>query len=277
LTIIRADRGWFRFDVRTLWRYRDLLWLFVRRDLILRYRQTFLGPLWLIIQPLTMTGVLTALVKITAWLPTDGQPPPLFFMSVLTVWTYFSQVVLKIGHVFMDNEYIFRRIYFPRLIAPLAISISDVFATVIQLLIISVLLLYYVVFGHLHPPPPFGIVLILLSMVQLVAFSLGVGLLIASTTAKYRDLATATPFLLQVGLFLTPVIYPFSAIPQQFRILACALNPLAAVSDMWRMAVLGSGALTLAEWAASVASTVLVLALGVLAFQHVERTAADTI
>ena len=274
ITIIRPGDGW--SPRLRLWRYRDLLWSFVLRDITVRYRQTILGPLWLIIQPLAMAGVLTAVVSGVIGVSTNGQPPSLFYLTAMIMWVYFSQVVLAIGYVFITHEYLFSKVYFPRICIPLSILISNAAGIVIQLLPLAVLIIAFATKGRIVFLPahllvfPFAVVLLL-------AYALGVGLLVASSTAKYRDLANALPYALQLWLFLTPVFYSYDKVPTRFHPYLALLNPLSVISSLWRGSVLGGFDVTSLDVALAAASTGLVLFLGLVLFQRVERTVADTI
>jgi len=276
VSIIKPRTGWFRIDVAVLWRYRDLLWSFVLRDVKVRYRQTILGPLWLIIQPLAMTGILTAVVHGIAGLKTNGQQPILFYFSAIILWQYFSQAVLAISQVFIVNEYLFGKVYFPRIVMPAAIMLANSIGLAIQVVPFFILTAVLAAFGKFHPVMS-QLWMMPVALVELMAVSLGVGLIIASSTAKYRDLANATPFLLQAGMFLTPVLFPFSAFPETLRLVLAFFNPLSVICETWRSGALGGSTVTLAQYAASLFSTVLVLLTGTILFQRVERTAADTI
>lgn len=275
-TILRPQTGWFRLDIEVLWRYRDLLWSFVLRDVKVKYRQTILGPLWLVIQPLTMTGILAGVVHGIAGIKTNSQEPVLFYYAAIILWQYFSQAVLAISQVFILNEYLFKKVYFPRIVVPASIIFTNSFALVIQLVPFLILIVVFTMLGHFHPTLA-QIWLMPIALIELMAASLGVGLIIASSTAKYRDLANATPFLIQAGLFLTPVLYPFSAVPELLRPVLAFFNPLSVICEIWRSGALGGMTVTLGQFGLATLSTMLVLVVGTVLFQRVERTAADTI
>jgi lipopolysaccharide transport system permease protein len=276
VTVIRGSATLWRIDLNTIWRYRDLLWIFVGRDISLRYRQSVLGPAWLVIQPLAMTLILVETVgKLLGGLE-HGQSVPLYYMTTLIAWGYFNLVVNAISQVFVNNEYLFSKVYFPRILVPLSAVLSHALGALIQLSCLGVLAAILALLRvqgfdfHLLWMLP-------LALLQIMAFGLGVGLLIATLSAKYRDLLNAMPFLTQALLFLTPVLYPLSRLPETDRLLLAAFNPLSVACDLWQAALLGTLHSGPRAVLLSVASTMLVLAAGVFVFQRAERTVADTI
>lgn len=276
LTVITKTRGLFRIDLAELWRYRDLLAVFVNRDIKVRYRQTILGPAWLLIQPLAMTGILTAMFSGVVGLSTDGQPAPLFYLSTIVLWGYFSQVVTLISGVFLANEYLFSKIYFPRLIKPIGDAVSNAVGLGIQLVFVAIVMGIYFVRGE-FTGLGWATLLAPLVILQLALFSLGVGLWIASSTARYRDLSNATPFILQAWFFLTPIVYPFSTVPEAYRPLIAILNPLAVICDLWRLSLLGVSSVSPVEVLLSMGSTLVILFGGVAVYQRAARGVADTL
>jgi lipopolysaccharide transport system permease protein len=275
-TIVGPRRGWFDLDIRHLWDYRDLLLLFAMRDIKVRYKQTLLGPAWLILQPLALTAVFTIMISGVAGISTGNQPAPLFYLTALVIWSYFSQIVYSTSQVFMANEHLFSKIYFPRIIVPVSALLSSGVALLIQFMVVLAFLLAYGFAGKIDGLT-WRIALFPLVVAQLAAFSLAVGLVLASSTAKYRDMANMTPFLLQVWLFVTPIIYPFSSIPEKYRTLISLANPLAVVVEESRWCFLGVSSADTDQIMASVLSTVLILSVGVSVYQRVERTVMDTI
>jgi lipopolysaccharide transport system permease protein len=274
--IIKAQRGFLRIDFALYWQYRDLLWSFVVRNITVRYRQTILGPLWLVIQPLAMSGILAIVLAGLAKVSTNGRPASLFYLLGMILWGYFSGVVLAVSDVFINNEYLFSRVYFPRLLVPLAVAVSNSVGVGIQLVMFFTILLFYALFGG-YAVQGIALWLMPLAFAQTMLFAVGVGLLIASSTAKYRDMANAIPFVLQAGLFLTPALYAYSAIPPQLRVAVATLNPLSVSFDLWRSAIFGQLTASGVEIMLSCLSALVVFVCGVLVFQQVERTATDTI
>ena len=261
-----------------LWAYRDLFQLIVRRDTTIKYRQTILGPLWLIIQPLVLAVVFSGVFGAVGGLPTDGVPRPLFYLAGLVPWAYFSQVFAQVAGVLQANAHIFSKVYFPRLIIPLSTIASGLVALTIQLLCFIAIRFWYmfstpeaVSFGGWSSflALPFALLL-------LMAFSLGAGLWMSVLTAKYRDLTQLTPFLVQILMYATPLIFPLSSVPEKYRLLA-SLNPLAVVLESFRGAVFGSSSVTVGQYAAAFLVTAILLVSGLRVFGVVERNVIDSI
>lgn len=194
-TIIGPRRGWFDLDIMHLWNYRDLLLLFAMRDIKVRYKQTLLGPAWLILQPLALTAVFTTMISGVAGISTGNQPAPLFYLTALIIWSYFSQIVQYTSQVFLANEHLFSKIYFPRIIVPASALLSNGVAVLIQFMVVLVFLVAYGLAEKIDGPT-WRIALFPLVALQLAAVSLAIGLVLASSTAKYRDIANMTPFLI---------------------------------------------------------------------------------
>jgi lipopolysaccharide transport system permease protein len=276
ITIIGARRGWFDLGMTRLWDYRDLLLLFAARDIKVRYKQTLLGPAWLIVQPLALTAVFTTVFSGVVGVSTGNQPAPLFYLTGLISWSYFSQIVQSTSQVFLVNEHLFSKIYFPRIIVPASALLSNGLAIFIQFVVVLVFLVGYGVAGRVDGVSWRAVVFPLVTL-QLAAVSLGVGLLFASSTAKYRDVANMTPFVLQLWMFVTPIIYPFSSIPEKYRTLLSFINPLAAVVEEGRWCFLGVSSIGVQQVMASIFSILVVLTAGAVIYQRVERNVMDTI
>jgi len=275
LTIISPRRGWFDLDLWRLWQYRDLLLIFAMRDIKVRYKQTLLGPAWLVLQPLALMVVLTGVGRV-AGISTDGYPAPLFYLAALVLWSYFAHIVLTTSQVFIVNSHLFSKIYFPRIIVPISSLLSNGVALLIQLALAVAFLVWYQSTGKVDGPS-WQIALFPLVVLQLAAYAFAVGLCLGASTAKYRDLSQMTPFLIQVWMFVTPIIFPYSAIPEAYRTLTGLLNPLAVIVEQGRWCFFGDSSLDAAAVLASMATTTVLLMAGVLVFQRVERTAMDTI
>lgn len=275
-TIIQPNRSWWYIDWQGLLHYRDLLFLLVRRDFVSKYKQTILGPLWFIIQPVLMAVVFTVIFGNFAKIPTDGTPPMLFYLCGLLAWTYFANCFTGTSNSFLANAGIFGKVYFPRLIPPLSVTISNLLAFGIQLgtfLGFYTYFKYFTLAGATFQPNLFLIVLPLL-LLQTAVFSLGVGLWLSALTAKYRDFAFLTGFIVQVWMYATPVIYPISLIPEKWRLLVM-INPMAPIVESYKYAFLGAGTLNLGYLLISAVITVIVLLTGILIFNKVERTFID--
>jgi lipopolysaccharide transport system permease protein len=274
--ILRARRGWLLLDHRRLWERRDLLLLLVRRDLVSRYQQTILGPLWFLLQPLLLTGVFILVFERGLRTSTDGVPAHLFYLSGMTLWGYFATVLGGAGNTFQVNAAVFTKVYFPRLIAPLAVALASLAPLALQ----GTLFALFYGPAWLGPrawsPDPTALALLPLVLAQVVLFAFGTSLLTSGLSAKYRDLQHALPFLIQLLFFATPVVYPLSQLGALAPWLA-ACNPLAVPVETMRLACFGVGTVTPLLVALSVAGTCLVTALGLVAFQRAERTFADTV
>jgi lipopolysaccharide transport system permease protein len=252
------------------------LLIFALRDLKVRYTQTLLGPAWLIIQSLTLTAVFTTIISGVAGISTGNQPAPLFYLTALIIWSYFSQIVSSTSQVFLANEYLFSKIYFPRIIVPLSALLSNAIGLVIQLLVLLMLLFAYEFLGKIGGLS-WRVAVFPIVVIQFAAFSLAIGLGLGASAAKYRDMAHATPFVIQVWMFITPIIYPFSSIPETYRTLVSFINPLAVAVEASRWCFLGISSAGVDQIVASIVSTVLALAGSVIVYQRVERTVMDTI
>jgi lipopolysaccharide transport system permease protein len=276
-TIIAPTSGWRFANWRELYAYRDLLRLFVWRDFATRYKQTILGPLWHIFQPLLTTLIFTIIFSHVAQLSTDGLPATLFYLCGLLAWNYFSQTFNATSTTLVANANLFGKVYFPRLIAPLSSVISGLISLAIQfVLFIAVYVLYCLTHTHVDAAPRWQLVFLPLVLLQLAALSLGVGLWLAALTAKFRDFAVLAGFIVQLWMYVTPVIYPLTKVPAQWRLIA-ALNPVSIPVETFRYVLLGRGAVSLHLYLASIGVTLVALITGILVFQRVEKNFVDVI
>jgi len=219
-------------NLQEVWRYKDLLLLFVRRDIVAQYKQTILGPLWYFIQPLMTTIMFTVVFGNIAGISTDGIPPMLFYLAGITNWNYFAECLNKTATTFKDNQSIFGKVYFPRLVVPLSIVTSSMLKYGIQLVMFIGFYLYFLLSGA--PIDPNAIALLFpLLVVLLAGLGLGFGLLITSMTTKYRDLVFLLTFAVQLAMYATPVIYPLSEVPADYQWLA-VLNPMTSVIETFK-------------------------------------------
>ena len=272
---IRPKTGWFDINISELWRYRDLILLLVRRDFVAIYKQTILGPIWFFLQPLFTTLIFTIVFGNIAKIPTDGIPHILFYMSGVVAWTYFSDCMTKTSNTFIANAGIFGKVYFPRLAVPISIVISNLLTFAIQFTLFLAFLVYFIAMGS-SVQPTIWILVIPLLLIQMAALGLGIGILISSMTTKYRDLTFAVGFGVQLWMYATPIVYPLSQIPANWQ-WVFALNPMAAIVEVFRVAFLGSGSVQLWMIGISVMMTAVILFLGILLFSRVERTFMDTV
>lgn len=273
--IIRPRSGWFEVHPGELWQYRDLIALFVWRDFVSVYKQTILGPLWYIIQPLLTAAVFTVVFGSVARLSTDGLPPVLFYLSGIVAWKYFADCLNSTSNTFVGNAHIFGKVYFPRLAVPVSVVISNLIAFSIQSLLFLAFFAYYWLNGAVSAPRP-ALLLLPLLVLQMAALGLGFGILVSALTTRYRDLTQLVGFALQLWMFATPVVYPASSLPEQWRWIL-AVNPMAPVIEGFRFAFLGTGSLDLLSSLVSVVSTIAVLLAGVLLFSRVEKNFMDTV
>ncbi|PYJ10353.1 MAG: ABC transporter permease [Verrucomicrobia bacterium] len=275
--VIRPNRSWLSIDWRALFEFRDLLVLLVRREFVSKYRQTILGPAWFVLQPLLTTLVFTIMFNRVAQISTDGVPPTLFYLCGLLGWNYFSQNFTVASTTFTTNSALFSKVYFPRLIVPLSIILSNLTAFALQLITFFA---FYAGFelmgrgGNIHLSWTAALLPVL--VLETAAISLGASLWMAALTAKYRDLTHLIPFLIQLWMFASFVIVPLSTVPAKWQWVA-QLNPMATVVEMFRFSLLGVGTLTPASITTSALITLLVLFSGVFIFQRTERTFIDTV
>ena len=273
--VIEPQSSLLQLNLKDVWRYRDLLWLLVKRDFVSFYKQTILGPLWFFIQPLFTTIIFTFIFGNLAGLSTDGLPQPLFYMAGITAWNYFADCLTKTSTVFRDNANIFGKVYFPRLIMPLSIVVSNLVRFGVQMLLFFMMLGYYAFTGAAFAPNAY-ILLFPILVLQMALLGLGLGLVITALTTKYRDLAFLITFGVQLMMYATTVIYPLSAAPANYKWLI-ELNPMTGIIEAFRFGFLGQGELTLSSFGYSVAFTLVALVLGVIIFNKTEKTFVDTV
>lgn len=273
--VIRPQRGLFDLRLGELWNYRDLIGLFVRRDFVAVYKQTILGPLWYLIQPVLTSLIFTVIFGRIARLSTDGLPQFLFYMSGTVVWTYFADCLTKTSNTFITNAQLFGKVYFPRLAVPVSILLSNMIAFSIQFLLFLGFMLYFW-FNGANVKPNLWVLFTPVLIVMMAGLGLGFGIIVSSLTTRYRDLRFLVTFGVQLWMFVTPVIYPVSTIPERLRPLI-ALNPLTPVVETFRYAYLGSGTVSGLNLLYSAGIMLVVLAIGVLLFNRIEATFMDTV
>jgi lipopolysaccharide transport system permease protein len=273
--VIKGHTSLFDVKFKDLWHYRDLLALFVKRDFVSFYKQTVLGPLWFFIQPIFTTIVFTFVFGNLAGMSTDGLPQYLFYLSGITAWNYFSDCLTKTSTVFRDNASIFGKVYFPRLIMPLSIVVSNLVRFGVQLLLFIIMMLYFAYQGanfHITYAIFFFPILILL----MAFLGLGTGLIITAVTTKYKDLTFLVTFGVQLLMYGTTVIYPLSAAPIAYK-KYIELNPMTGIIEAFRYAFLGKGEFTIWSIGYSTLFTIVVLFLGIIIFNKTEKNFVDTI
>ena len=274
-TVIKPKRAWFDLNLKELFRYRDLIMLFVRRTFVSQYKQTILGPAWAVIQPLLTTVVLTVVFGNIAGLAPSGVPTFAFYLCGSVAWTYFSSCLTSTSTTFTANAAIMGKVYFPRLVMPVSSVISQLISFAIQFCFFLIFWVYYIISGaNIHPNA--YIVMTPLFLLHLAMLRLGVGIVISAMTTKYRDLAMVVGFGVQLWMYATPVAYDISVIPDKFLSLYM-LNPVTPIITMFRYAYLGVGEPCMPFYAISFAVTLAVLFIGILMFNRVEKTFMDTV
>ncbi len=275
ITTVSAEKSWFGFNLSELWRYRDLALLFVKRDLVNSFKQTVLGPIWILINPLLSTLVFTVIFGVIAGISTDGMPQFLFYMSGNILWGFFSSCLGRASSTFLGNARLFGKVYFPRLVVPVAGIIYNLVNFMLQTLLFVVLIIIYVIIGaNIHPN--IFITFAPLMVIHTAALGTGIGLIVSSVTAKYRDLNILVSFGLSLLMYITPVVYPISQVPPDYRWIML-LNPVAPIVECYRYAFLGSGVFVWQYWLLSIAVTAVVVFLGLLVFHRVEKNFIDTV
>jgi lipopolysaccharide transport system permease protein len=273
--IIGPKSGWFDVNLSNLWNYRDLIMLFVKRDFVAFYKQTILGPLWFLLQPLFTTIVFTIIFGRIAQIPTDGLPQMLFYMCGIVIWNYFADCLNKTSDTFVSNASIFGKVYFPRLTVPISIVITNLITFSIQFALFLSFLTYFYLAGSAIKIS-YWVLLTPLLLFQMAALGLGLGILISSLTTKYRDLRYVVGFGVQLWMYATPIVYPMSQIPAKWQ-WVFALNPMSATVETARFAFLGAGAIRPMHLGISLAMTALVLLAGIVMFSRIEKTFMDTV
>lgn len=275
--IIEPKTGLFQLNLKDVWRYRDLLFLFVKRDFVAVYKQTILGPLWFLVQPLLTTLMFTFVFGRLAGISTDGIPPLLFYMAGITLWTYFADCLNKTSTTFLSNANIFGKVYFPRLIVPLSVLLSSLIKLGIQFTIFIFIWLYYVFFSSYDIQPNWNYIAFLPLLVILMAgLGLGLGIFISSLTTKYRDLTFLLGFGIQLLMYLSPVVYPLSIASESTRELLL-YNPVAIVVETFKLIFLGKGFFEWTELAYSFCVMFFILLCGIVVFNRVEKGFMDTV
>ncbi len=277
-TVIEPNRAWFRIPWRETWRYRDLIGLLVRRDFVATYKQTVLGPLWYVIQPLFQTVVFTIIFGKLANLPTDGMPKPVFYLCGTLAWSYFARCLSGTSMVLRGNAGLFGKVYFPRLVIPIASVTTGLIGFLIQLGT------FLLVWGYFKLFVPSGanlqisawVLLVPLCLLICAATGMGVGLWVSALSCKYRDVNMIFQFVVRFWMYATPVVYPLSLVPERWRGLI-SLNPMTSITEFYRFAFLGQGTLSLPYFALSALTAVLFLLSGIVVFSRAERTFIDTV
>lgn len=272
---IKSEDSLFSINFKEIWQYRDLLLMLVKRDYITFYKQTILGPIWFFVQPILTTLIYVLLFGQIAKLSTNGTPQIAFYLSGITIWNYFSDTLMKTSNVFLSSAHIMGKVYFPRLIMPLSIVVSGLMKFAIQFgFFITVVLYYTFVEGSIHPNS--WILLSPILILLMAALSLGLGMIFSSLTTKYKDLGFLLAFGIQLFMYATPVVYTISSIPERFRWII-NINPLTSIFECFRYAYLGKGHFEPTSLLTSTGIIAIILVLGVVIFNKVEKSFMDTV
>lgn len=273
--VVRPKNGWFEINILELWRYRDLIMLFVHRDFVAVYKQTIFGPLWFLLQPLLTTLVFTVIFGSVAKMPTDGVPPILFYLSGVVFWNYFANCLNATSNTFVNNASIYGKVYFPRMVIPVSLVISNLLSFGLQFLMFLCFLMYFYLNGSAVLPGP-QLLLLPLLVLQMALLALGTGIIVSSLTTKYRDLSHLVSFGVQLWMLATPVVYPSSQLPEQWRWIGI-VNPVAPVIETFRHAFLGGSRADFLHFGISICITFAVLCIGIVLFSRIEKGFMDTV
>lgn len=274
-THIKSKTGWFDIDIKELFKYKDLIFLFYKRNYATRYKQTILGPLWLVLNPL-ITVILYAFVfGNLAGLATDDTPQFVFYLCSNAIWTFFSTCLTQTSGTFTANAAIMGKVYFPRLVMPISSVLTGILDLVIQLAMLIIIMVGHFVAGY-HFNISYTVLLAPVIILQVGLLGLGCGIIIAALTTKYRDLVVLVSFGVQLWMYATPVVYTAGLIPEKYTSIYM-LNPMSPIMECWRSAVIGSGNFLWGYWGISWIITLIVLFLGVILFSKIEKTFMDTV
>lgn len=263
-------------NLKEVWRYRDLIYLFTKRTFALTYKQTILGPAWIFINPLISSLIYAFVFGGIAGISTDGVPQILFYLYSNAAWIFFSNCVTKNANTFTENANIFGKVYFPRLTIPISNMLASIIQFCVQMILVSVFLIYYFAKGQVHPHWKF-MVLLPLVLVQLGLLGVGTGIIISSLTTKYRDLVILVTFGVQLWMYATPIVYPLSQLGDGVMKKILLINPVTAPVEVLRYAVLGQGEIMPVYLVLSCVITLIVTVIGVVIFNRVEKTFMDTV
>ena len=275
---IVSKRNIFDINIREIFKYKDLLFMFIKRDFITFYKQTILGPIWFFVQPIITTIIYVVVFGNLAGLSTDGFPKILFYLSGILLWNYFSDCFSSNSKVFLENQNIFGKVYFPRLIKPLSIIVSNLIKFTIQFFLFIAILLYFIWFKDLEIKINLEFLIFPILILLTASFGLGLGLIVSSLTIKYRDLIFLLQFAIQMFMYATPVVYPLSSLPEKYRVLM-NFNPLSGILESFRFIFLNSSNDHF-PWHSLLYSIIiipLILFLGIIVFNKTEKNFMDTI
>lgn len=274
--LITSEHRWFKLNLKEVWNYRDLIWLFTKRSFVVTYKQTILGPLWIFLNPFVSSLMYAFVFGGIAGIQTDGIPQLLFYLSGNAIWLFFSTSLNKNATTFVSNANVFGKVYFPRLTMPISNVLSSVIQFGVQMLLVLVFLIYYVAVGAVSPNWSAWL-LIPVVLVHLGLLALGCGIIISSLTTKYRDLSILVTFGVQLWMYATPIVYPMSELGVGLMKTVLMVNPVTAPVELFRYALLGVGTVDWGFYALSWVLTIAVTLLGIMIFNKVEKTFMDTV
>lgn len=275
-TVIKPKTGLFDINLREVWQYRDLVYMFLKRNFTSAYKQTILGPLWFLITPLMTSSMFTVVFGQIARISTEGVPQFLFYLAGNTAWGYFSSCLTSTAHTFTGNAHLFGKVYFPRLITPITSVIYALLSFFIQLALMLILMAYFVFIRGEAVNPNIWLLSLPMLILQMALMGMGLGIIISSVTTKYRDLSILVGFGVHLWMYATPIAYPLSQVPE-FLSKIIRLNPMTPIVNNFKYAFLGCGQLEVTSWIYSWIFTIVVLFIGVLIFSKTEKTFIDTV
>lgn len=275
-TTITSKRSLLNINIKELWQYKDLIIMFVKKDFSLLYKQTVLGPAWIFLNPFITTIIYTIVFGNIAKLPTDGAPKILFYMAGNALWSFFASCINKTANTFRDNASIFGKVYFPRLTKPISTILTSAVSFFIQMLMFLVFWIYFIIKGEVHPNYAYLPLMIIILFVM-GCIALGCGIIVSSLTTKYRDLAIVVSFGVSLWMYATPVVYPLSITGGGIMKTILLVNPLTQLMEIFRFILLGEGTISIFGCLWTVCFMFIVMIIGVLLFNKVEKTFMDTV
>ena len=273
---ISSNHKWMNLNLKEVWQYRDLIYLFTKRNFVVSYKQTILGPAWIFLTPLFSSIVQAFVFGGIAGIATDGVPMMLFYLCSNAIWAFFSSCLLQNASTFTANAYVFGKVYFPRLTTPISNVLSSMIRFVIQMILVMGFMVYFLLQGAVSPN--WGAwVMVPVELVHLGILGMGFGIIVSSMTTKYRDLTVLVDFGVQAWMYLTPIVYPLSTVTEGWMRNLLMINPVTSAVEMMRYAILGKGTLEMGFYSLSWGVTLVVAVLGIMIFNKVERNFMDTV
>ncbi len=273
---ISSSHSWMNLNLREVWQYRDLIYLFTKRNFVVSYKQTILGPAWIFLTPLFSSIVQAFVFGGIAGIETDGVPMMLFYLCSNAIWAFFSSCLINNASTFTANAYVFGKVYFPRLTTPISNVLSSMIRFFIQMILVLAFMVYFLLQGAIDPNWATWL-MVPVELVHLGILGMGFGIIVSSMTTKYRDLTVLVDFGVQAWMYLTPIVYPLSTVTEGWMRNLVMLNPVTPAVEMMRYAILGKGTIDLGYYGLSWGITLAVALLGIMIFNKVERNFMDTV